>query len=118
MVRNNYTVRRFSAWVLLSVFLPTMLVLSLHYHTYSPQNTEICSECVQHKAHAGHISIQHQGIGDCPICQLHGMSYVKPAINTVGALSTVVTCVALASIEKTAYAPAWVVNLRAPPYLV
>lgn len=45
-----------SAWMLLSVFLPMVLLSSLHVHPELLIDNEPCHECIEHTVHNGHIA--------------------------------------------------------------
>jgi len=65
----NATIRRkISAWILLVVFLPMLVLSSLHIHE-STENTEIsCADCVHHICH-GHLTAAATWAHDCVLCQ-------------------------------------------------
>lgn len=60
--------RQISAIVLLAVFLPMLMLSSLHFHE-SPQviDTE-CNDCVHHNCH-GHLTATATWAHDCVLCQ-------------------------------------------------
>jgi hypothetical protein len=79
--------RRISAWILLSVFLPILLLSSLHVH----ETTDVrigCSDCVNHIAHQGHISLDTIHLHDCLLCQFTSLPFL-------GATTVVLAVVAL-----------------------
>lgn len=73
--------RRLSAWMLLSVFLPMLLLSSLHRH--AERGVGVCTECVQHQPHAGHLTQAMGGMGDCLLCHFLSLSYLPLAVCTL-----------------------------------
>ena len=63
------TRRYYSAWVLLAVFLPMLVLSSLHVHPVSLEATHRCEECVHHKHHSDHIGTMTTCSFDCVLCQ-------------------------------------------------
>lgn len=64
-----------SAWILLSVFLPMVLLSSLHVHPELVPDGESCHECVTHAVHNGHIMAAKATV-DCPLCAFHGQVFL------------------------------------------
>jgi hypothetical protein len=60
--------RQIFAWLLLAVFLPMQVLLSLHIHE-TPQTVDIaCNDCVHHNCH-GHLTTPASWVHDCVLCQ-------------------------------------------------
>jgi hypothetical protein len=62
--------QRLFAWILLSVYVPMVLLASLHVH--SPINISKAIDCVQcHTAvhHSGHITTSNHHIDECLSCR-------------------------------------------------
>lgn len=68
--------RRIASWVLLSVFVPMMVLVSLHHHGFHTDVEHTCVQCEHHVPHAGHISAQTVSHGDCVVCQFTTLSYL------------------------------------------
>ena len=66
--------RNISAWALLAIFVPALLLTSLHRHGDAEDNG--CVECVRHQSHAGHIGQQTTCFTDCLMCQFFSLSYL------------------------------------------
>ena len=62
------TKRHISAWLLLAVFVPMLLLSSLHIHSYEQTADDQCTECVHHHC-GGHIGQQTLSLDDCLLCQ-------------------------------------------------
>lgn len=63
-----------SAWLLLSVFIPMVLLSSLHVHPELAGNNEPCHECIDHTVHNGHITAIKATV-DCPLCAFQSSVY-------------------------------------------
>lgn len=63
-----------SAWVLLSVFLPMVLLASLHVHPEFMQGSMPCHECIDHTVHNGHVTAIKASV-DCPLCAFQSNVY-------------------------------------------
>ena len=74
----NTRTRRISAWLLLSVFLPMLLLSSLHVHENAPVSSG-CSECVNHIPHHGHLSLDTIHLDDCVLCQFATLPFLVAA---------------------------------------
>lgn len=62
--------RQFYSWLLLLVFVPTVVAAALHVHSDYSEAQPDCTACVNHQAHAGHISNATGHLHDCVLCQL------------------------------------------------
>lgn len=71
--------RRVAAWVLLGVFVPMLLMVSLHTHAGSSLAEETCVECLHHVHHPGHLSSTSAQIGHCVLCQLATVPFCAAA---------------------------------------
>lgn len=69
------TRRHIAAWLLLAVFLPTLIVSSVHVHPNCADTLQ-CSACVHHKAHSGHLTNGQAPIHACLLCQVFQLSFV------------------------------------------
>jgi len=66
-----------SAWVLLSVFVPMVLLSSLHVHPQLAHSAlQTCEQCVDHQMHSGHISPTDAHI-DCFLCHFNSNVYLS-----------------------------------------
>lgn len=63
-----------SAWMLLSVFIPMVILSSLHVHSTLPGDGEPCHECIEHTVHNGHITAVKATV-DCPLCAFQSNVY-------------------------------------------
>lgn len=112
---NTKTKRSLFARLLLSVFLPMLLLSSLHVHTAAPVMVGTCVDCVNHMPHAGHISLNTLDVHDCVLCQFTSLPFiVTVAVVTAVAILTyaVVPSQQLANLLSVAGSP---LIPRAPP---
>lgn len=110
--------RKIISYILLSVFIPMMIIISTHIHQTVSGGNVVCQLCINHIHHAGHLSTQGTSFHDCLICQLYGLPYVTPAatVLTVFVLLTTMTLRPLRSVvilrSFNTYSP------RAPPVIM
>lgn len=77
-MKNVNTTRRLSAWVLLSVFLPMLMLTTLHRHEALEDAEVVCVDCAHHVHHSGHLQAGAASIDYCVLCQLATTPYVCP----------------------------------------
>ncbi|MBR1667415.1 MAG: hypothetical protein IJ693_03935 [Bacteroidaceae bacterium] len=70
------TKRHISSWVLLAVFLPMLVLSSIHVHPADHSVAHSCKECVHHLPHSGHISSQTTCLFDCVLCQFISLPFL------------------------------------------
>lgn len=68
---------RFFSKVMLAVFLPALILSSVHKHPVPENESEECYECVHHLPHAGHLSAGHSGIHECVLCHFLGLPFLS-----------------------------------------
>ena len=63
--------RHISAWLLLAVFVPMLVLTALHTHAVASSVSDECVECVNHQPHSGHLTATTQTLTDCVLayCQ-------------------------------------------------
>ena len=77
------TKRHIASWMLLAVFVPMLVLSSLHVHKASSSLAETeCSDCVHHNCH-GHLSQTATAIHDCVLCQFLTLRMLAAAIVAV-----------------------------------
>lgn len=60
--------RRFASYVLLAIFLPMLLLSSVHVHSRHNIDDVSCDDCSHHKC-SGHLDNIHYFDYDCVLCQ-------------------------------------------------
>ena len=76
---NVETKRHIASWVLLAVFVPMLLLSSVHIHETGKSIGHECSECVQHHCH-GHLGELTSTTHACVLCQFLTLSFVATAV--------------------------------------
>lgn len=72
---NPVMKRHIAAWLLLAVYVPMLLLSSLHFHEPSQEMEPTCTECVGHQCH-GHLIQLSGGMHQCVLCQVLTLTYV------------------------------------------
>jgi len=107
--------RHIASWLLLAVFVPMVVVSSLHMHEESAEAAVAqCTDCVHHNCH-GHLTQTATWMHDCVLCQFLTLSFV--AIGTVSLIinNKVGSVRSDARQRNVCDARSGIVGLRAPP---
>lgn len=111
---NETKKRKIASLLLLAVFLPMLLVSSLHIHpSYESAETE-CAECVNHNC-AGHITQQAIGMHQCVLCQFLTLPMLIVTVFSVIIYKEVKRLLRDSRHSSLNYALRGVIALRAPP---
>ena len=108
--------RQLYAWLLLSVFVPITVLSALHVHDGGSNITTVCSACVNHQAHAGHLTAGIDEIHDCVLCQFLSLNFIAA---TAVLTATLIVQHRSIRVEREALYVSAVNNLhatRAPPF--
>ena len=65
--------------MLLAVFVPMLVLSSLHLHAYQPIADDDCTECVHHHC-GGHLTQQTGSAHDCVLCQFLSLPLLVVAL--------------------------------------
>jgi len=115
---NAKTKTTFASWALLAVYVPMLILSSLHIHhaeAASEYSVFVCAQCINHQHHAGHLQAFTPHQHDCVLCQIIHVPYLLA--------SAVVLPVCFVSRakpldvlrESCALRPADIIQPRAPP---
>ncbi len=106
--------RHIASWLLLAVFVPVVVLSSLHIHKPAAGQPEACVECVHHHC-GGHIGVSTVAVHACVLCQFLTLPMLVAAECRV--LPFVPRCkrICMAWHRGTTAAGSGVVGLRAPP---
>lgn len=108
--------RQGAAWILLAVFVPMLLLASLHRHAgVEPMPEESCYACAHHLHHAGHLAAMDHKPAACVLCQFLSIPYLAPATVTVAVVTLVVFLALPCLPSRLAAKPHGIPSLRAPP---
>ena len=110
------TRRHIASWVLLAVFLPMLIMSSVHVHQTAESLDYECSGCVQHHCH-GHIAELPVSMHACVLCQFVSLPYL---IAAAVLLPVILRQHVVAVVEPSAQLSSAVCRYhspRAPPFL-
>jgi len=112
---NTKTKRQIASWVLLAVFLPILILSSVHVHGNANVLTDECHECVKHHCH-GHLGQQSASLQACVLCQFLTLPMVSVAVAALTIYNNNVSKIRYAQRQRVVYADACgIPALRAPP---
>ena len=72
--------RQTTARMLLAVFVPMLLLTSLHTHHEARTTGDDCYQCAHHQPHSGHLSAVQSVVHDCLLCQLASVPYISATV--------------------------------------
>lgn len=106
------------AWLLLLVYLPMMIVVTLHRHGDAAvaDATFYCQDCIEHVHHAGHIMPQQNAFHDCVLCQLQTVPFLPAEAVVLFAVVEFSCAIRVVVCSKCRQLTNCVKSLRAPPY--
>lgn len=83
MKRHLYMKRHLASWVLLAIFVPMLIMSSLHIHKESIAQTETeCTDCVHHSCH-GHLIQTTTWAHECVLCQFLTLTMLTATVMAV-----------------------------------
>ena len=68
--------RQIAARLLIAVFLPVLVLSSLHRHEVQEAAHSYCEACVQHVSHVEQMAVADFSIHDCILCQFISANYL------------------------------------------
>ncbi len=108
--------RQLCAWVLLLVFIPMVATALFHVHSDCSETELTCQACVNHQAHAGHLSSATGHLHDCVLCQLMSTSYLVASFIILPILVARYRPLYAELATILQHAQRGIVGLRAPPF--
>ncbi|MBQ7510194.1 MAG: hypothetical protein IJT53_04735 [Prevotella sp.] len=112
---NAKTKRHTTSWVLLAVFVPMLLLSSLHVHPLAGYTKDYCSECVQHHCH-GHLAELPTVMHQCVLCQFVMLTFVAAAAMVVVCLNKISKTRMARQQDDVPLPVCGIPTLRAPPF--
>ena len=103
--------RNIAAWVLLSVFVPMMMLSAVHIHKPAADETASCVECAHHVNHPGHLD-------DCVLCQFLSLVYTPAAVIQAVIFVALTTMASVGCIQMVAGEAGHIKSTRAPPFML
>ena len=70
------TKRQFAAWAFLVLFLPMLVLSSVHIHPAVDYSDTLCAECIHHQHHHSHLLSATASIHDCILCQVFHLTFL------------------------------------------
>ena len=107
--------RHMASWVLLAVFVPMLLLSSLHIHSHALNIGIECVDCVTHTPHAGHITDGAWHMDTCVLCQFLAITFLSVAVLAVLPLQRLITYLSVASVHCVTSDVCGYKSVRAPP---
>ena len=74
--------RHIASWLLLAVFVPMLLLSSVHIHETGETIATECADCVHHSCH-GHMTATPHWAHDCVLCQFLTLTMLAAAVMAV-----------------------------------
>lgn len=104
--------------MLLAVYLPMLLLASLHVHDVEATAVEQeCTDCVHHNCH-GHLTASAFSMHECVLCQFLSLTFTAAKVTAVVFFCRVFS-VCYARTQRAASMPDFgVPGLRAPPVCI
>ena len=108
--------QRLFAWILLSVYVPMVLLASLHVHSPNDFSKPVgCDQCHTAVHHSGHITVGKHHIDDCLSCRFLSTQIDVPhTVSSLVAKQVVVYLEFFLAVEPVVRVVA-LPSLRAPP---
>ncbi len=111
---NTKMKRHIASWILLAVFLPMLILSSVHIHHNAPASEELCSHCVQHHCN-GHLGQLTTSTHSCVICQFLTLSFVAAVATAAVFYKPTYHLPSVHRHHAVCYGVCGVISLRAPP---
>ena len=106
--------RHIASWVLLAVFVPMLLLSSLHVHPSALAELTSCNECVHHQC-GGHLAQQALSLHACVLCQFLTLPILATAVVALLLYNNVCKTAPVAWRRSVSVAHHGMAGLRAPP---
>lgn len=110
--------RQWSAWILLAVFVPMVLMSSLHHHESKDSMEVFCYECLHHIHHAGHLTTEQASVDHCVLCHFLSLTFFAAAALVLGILVQPVSMVHPFPVSIRILEHAGKPSTRAPPFVL
>ena len=108
--------RHIASWLLLAVFVPMLLLSSLHVHEGVADYSVECVDCASHTPHAGHFSGSVLHVDTCVLCQFLTFSYLTLSVVAVLSCQHLITFIRVSSVRLLSYEGSGYRSTRAPPF--
>ena len=111
--------QQFLAWVVLLVYLPTVLLSSVHVHSFQEFSKTIdCHQCETGHHHSGHITAETHHHDDCLLCRFLGTQVVVPEQQDLDQDTQPAVKLELCQVPESFSRSVTQPSLRAPPIIM
>ena len=106
--------RQLSAIILLAVFLPMLVLSSVHIHESDEAIKTECADCVHHSCH-GHLTAAATWAHDCVLCQFLTLTMLTAAVMVVTLYILVCKCNLAQPLHNIRAVCCGTIDTRGPP---
>ncbi len=111
--------QRLFAWIMLSVYVPMVLLASLHVHSLQEYSKVVdCYECQTDVHHSGHIMASPHHHGECLSCRFLTTQVESPEMSVCCIIKQTVSKIEFPQAAELATAMVAHPSLRAPPCIL
>ena len=108
------TKRHIASWLLLAVFVPMLLLSSVHIHETGEIIEAECADCVHHSCH-GHMTAAATWAHDCVLCQFLTLTMLTAAMMVVTLYILVCKCNLAQPLHNIRAVCCGTIDTRGPP---
>lgn len=101
--------------VMLCVFVPMLMLASVHVHKASADASASCYACLHHIHHDGHLSSKTLSIDSCLLCHFLTTPYVTATVVAIVFAATIIIKACRQPNIKVVATSYGAIRLRAPP---
>ena len=109
--------RHIASWLLLAVFVPMLVLSSLHIHSGVADHSIECVDCATHTPHGGHLSGSTLHVDTCVLCQFLAITFLAAAVLAVLPLQRLTTYLSITSVHCVTSEACGYKSVRAPPFV-
>ena len=111
--------QRLFAWMMLSFYVPMVLLASLHVHTLQEYSEVVdCHECQTAVHHSGHIMASHHHHGECLSCRFLTTQVENPQTSVCSVIKQAFCKIEFPQAAELVTAMVATPSLRAPPCIL
>ena len=109
--------RTFAAWLLLAVYVPSLLLSSMHVHPQEADAEDDCMLCAHHVNHPPHLHSAESGLHDCALCHFVRLFYTATALPVFVFIRPCRFITHVTPIDSVVRRAVTCASLRAPPFV-
>lgn len=103
------------AWILLSIFVPMLMLASLHVHKQQADVSAECYSCLHHLHHSGHLQTTTFHGDNCVLCHFLSLPYLAATMGVIALMVGLHRQHTFLPVSRPFAQPKGVASLRAPP---